>query len=34
MYDNIEIECFKTVLTFLDFETIKNIIKTSKNMKK
>ena len=34
MYDNIEIECFKKVLTFLDFETIKNIIKTSKNMKK
>lgn len=32
MYNNLSIDNFKIILTFLDFETIKNIIKTSKKM--
>ena len=34
MYNNLDIDSLKIILTFLDFETKKNIIKTSKKMKK
>ena len=34
MYNNLTIDNLKIILPFLDFETIKNIIKTSKKMEK
>ena len=34
MYNNLSFDNLKIILTFLDFETIKNIINTSKKMRK